>query len=61
MASNDSSPVQSPENQKGIVRRKKSPLQLGLLEKTYAGMKHDFMHHLPYTRMPNMVSVYIRC
>ncbi|CAK9264514.1 unnamed protein product [Sphagnum jensenii] len=40
MASNDSSPVQSPENQKGIVRRKKSPLQLGLLEKTYAEDKY---------------------
>jgi hypothetical protein len=38
MASDDSSQEQSPEKQqKGIARRKKSPLQLGLLEKVYAG------------------------
>ncbi|CAM6042237.1 unnamed protein product [Sphagnum compactum] len=41
MASDDSSREQSPEKQqKGIARRKKSPLQLGLLEKVYADDKY---------------------
>lgn len=50
MASDDSTPVKSPEKQNSNYQRKKSPSQVELLEKIYAGMllpmKHSFVHPL---------------
>jgi hypothetical protein len=49
MASDDSSPGASPEQQKRSSRQKKSTFQLELLEKVYAGMNlFCNIHHISY-------------
>jgi hypothetical protein len=51
MAADDSMPVASPEKQNSNYQQKKTPSQVGLLEKIYAGMllpmKHSFVNPLP--------------
>jgi L-cystine uptake protein TcyP (sodium:dicarboxylate symporter family) len=62
MASDDSSPGASPEQQKRSSRQKKSTFQLELLEKVYAGMNLFWnIHHILISSDVRMVKLSSKC